>query len=171
MKWIKWLIITSVIYGPWTESQSLDTSILQCGCGTQTLLVLQAFETKCFRKLLCISYLEHKTNNWVQSKISFLVGPQGPLLATVKRWKLAWFRLVTAASPKPSFRAPWKVGDDVVSRGNTGHHQRVDIPARARAAHRGLLQERLEDDIGLIIPHVPPPPTTQSVNGLNWTEI
>ena len=47
------------------------------------------------RKLLHISYLEHKINDWVRSKINFLVGPQEPLLATVKRQKLAWFGHVT----------------------------------------------------------------------------
>ena len=47
------------------------------------------------RKVLCISYLEHKTNNWVWSKINFLVGLQEPLLATVKRQKLSWFGYVT----------------------------------------------------------------------------
>ena len=37
---------------------------------------IQAFETMYLRKLLYISYLEHKTNDWVQSKINnFLVGP------------------------------------------------------------------------------------------------
>ena len=40
-------------------------------------------------------YLEHKTNDWVRSKINFLVGPQEPLLATVKRQKLAWLGHVT----------------------------------------------------------------------------
>ena len=35
-----------------------------------------------------------KTNDWVRSKINFLVGPQGPLLVTVKRRKLAWFGYV-----------------------------------------------------------------------------
>ena len=55
----------------------------------------QAFETKCLRKLLCISCLEHKTNEWTRSKINFLVGPQEPLLVTVKRRKLAWFGHVT----------------------------------------------------------------------------
>ena len=54
----------------------------------------QAFETKSMRNLLRISYLVHKTD-WVQSKINFLVGPQKPLLATVKRWKLAWFWHIT----------------------------------------------------------------------------
>ena len=44
-----------------------------------------------------------------------------------------------------------------------GWHQRVDIPTRARTAHKGLLQKRLEEDLCSIIPHVPP--TTQSVKG------
>ena len=47
------------------------------------------------RKLLRISYLEHKTNDWVRSKIDFLVGPQESLLATVKRRQLAWFGHIT----------------------------------------------------------------------------
>ena len=36
-----------------------------------------------------------KTNDWPRSKISVLLGPQEPLLATVKKQKLAWFGLVT----------------------------------------------------------------------------
>ena len=56
---------------------------------------IQAFKTKCQKKLLHISYVEHKINDWVWSKINFLVGPQEPLLTTVKRWKLAWFGHVT----------------------------------------------------------------------------
>ena len=39
--------------------------------------------------------LSTKTSDWVQSKINFLVGPEKPLLATVKRRKLAWFGHVT----------------------------------------------------------------------------
>ena len=50
-----------------------------------------ASETKCLRELLHISYFEHMTNDWVRSKISFRVGSQESLLATVKRRKLAWF--------------------------------------------------------------------------------
>ena len=74
----------------------LVTSILLSGCETWTLLAdcekrIQAFETKCLRKRRRISYLEHKTKDWVR----ILVGPQGPLLATVKRRKLAWFGHVT----------------------------------------------------------------------------
>ena len=37
---------------------------------------IQAFETKCPGQVLHISYLEHKTNDWVRSKINSLVGPQ-----------------------------------------------------------------------------------------------
>ena len=56
---------------------------------------IQAFKIKCVRKLLRISYLEHKTNDCVQSKIDFLVSPREPLLATVKRRTLAWLGHVT----------------------------------------------------------------------------
>ena len=56
---------------------------------------IQGFDTMCLRKPLRISFLEHKTNDWVRSEISFLVDPQEPLLATVKRLKLAWFGHVT----------------------------------------------------------------------------
>ena len=56
---------------------------------------IQAFETKRMKKIILISYLEHKTNDWVRSMINSLVGPHKPLLATVKRRKLAWFGHVT----------------------------------------------------------------------------
>ena len=35
------------------------------------------------------------TNDWVRSKINFLVGPQEALLASFKKGKLAWFGHVT----------------------------------------------------------------------------
>ena len=55
----------------------------------------ESFKMKCLRELLRTSYSEHKTNDWVRSKINSLVGPQEHLLATVKRWKLAWSGHVT----------------------------------------------------------------------------
>ena len=76
----------------------------------------------------------------------------------------------TTASPKPSFKAPWRVGDSVVGRGNAGWTSRADIPAHTRTAHKGLLQKRLEEDLCWIVPHVPTT-THQSVKGLNWTEL
>ena len=80
--------------------KSLVVSILLYGCETWTLLAetekkIQAFETKSLRKLLRISYREHKTNTFVRNRVENLVGPQEPLLATVKRRKLAWFGHIT----------------------------------------------------------------------------
>ena len=40
-----------------------------------------------------------------------------------------------------------------------GQHRRVDIPAHARTAHKGLLQKRLEEDLCWIAPHVPQQPS------------
>ena len=39
---------------------------------------IQAFETKCMRKLFRISYREHKTNDYVRRLVRILVGPQEP---------------------------------------------------------------------------------------------
>ena len=79
---------------------SLVLSIFLYGCEAWTLLAesekrIQAFEFKCLRKLLRISYLGHKTNDYVRSTITSLVGPHEPLLATVKRRKLTWFGHIT----------------------------------------------------------------------------
>ena len=70
------------------------TYIFLYGCEKWTVTAdsekrIQAFETKYLRKLVRISCLERKTNNWVRSKISILMGPQELVLATVKRRKLA----------------------------------------------------------------------------------
>ena len=47
-------------------------------------------------------------------------------------------------------------------------HQRVDIPAYARTAHKGLLQKRLQEDLCRVIPHVLL--STQLIKGRNRTE-
>ena len=110
--------------------KSLVTTILLYSCKTLALLVdsdkrIQAFKTKRLRKLLHISHFQHMTNDWVQSKVNFLVGPQKPLFATVKTRKPinldgSGMSHTTTASPQPSFRAPWMVGNAIVSRGNAG---------------------------------------------------
>ena len=46
---------------------------------------------KAFRKLLRISYTEHKTNEFVRNRVEELTGPQELLLETVKRRKLTWY--------------------------------------------------------------------------------
>ena len=110
---------------------------------------IQAFETKCPRKLLHVSYLEHKTNDWVRSKINFLVDPQEPpwQLSTDGNVHGSGMSHATTASPKPSFRAPWWATPWSAEEMLDGQHQRVDIPTHARTAHKDLLQKRLEEDL------------------------
>ena len=56
--------------------------------------------------------MEHKNNDWIRSKINFLMGPQEPLLAAVKKRKLAWFGPVTRLdSLFNTFRVLWRTGD------------------------------------------------------------
>ena len=76
--------------------KSLVVSTLLYGCETWTLLAdserrITAFENKSFRKLLRISYKDHATNDFVRTLVEGYVGPQEPLLATVRRRKLKWF--------------------------------------------------------------------------------
>ena len=55
---------------------------------------IQAFENKCYRRMLGISYREHKTNECVWQQVSILAGPCELLLSTVKRRKSrksSWF--------------------------------------------------------------------------------
>ena len=51
----------------------------------KTLNRIQAFEMKCTRKLLRISYLEHRTNEYVRNTVDIIVGAREPLLVIVKR--------------------------------------------------------------------------------------
>ena len=51
-----------------------------------------------------------------------------------------------------------------------GLHQRVDIQAHARIAHKGLLQKRPKKDLCWIVLHVPDNPIDQGTE-LNWTEL
>ena len=76
--------------------KSLVVSVLLYGCETWTLLAdterrIEAFELKCWRRLLRLTYLDRKTNEYVRSTVELFIGPQEPLLATVKRRKLSFF--------------------------------------------------------------------------------
>lgn len=73
----------------------LVLSILLYGCESWTLIAettkrVQTFETKCFRRLLGISWGEHKTKDFVHGQVTLLAGPQEPLLAAVRKRKLLW---------------------------------------------------------------------------------
>ena len=73
------------------------------------------------------------------------------------------------ASPKPSFRAPWRVGDAMAGRGNAGWTTwKGGHPYPCQAAHNGLPQKKSARESPLNCPSCPP--TSQSVKALNWTK-
>ena len=121
---------------------------------------IQAFESKCLRKLLRISYLEHKTNGLVRSKISFLLGSQEPLLATVERLKQVRFRHVTRhdSLSKTILRGTLE-GEPRRGRrrkcwmDNIREWTSLIMPELLTIA---TCNTRLEEDLCWIIPHIPP---------------
>ena len=58
----------------------------------------QAFEMRCYRRLLNISYKDHVTNEEVRRKIQTAIGEYDELLALVKKRKLRWFGHVSTSS-------------------------------------------------------------------------
>ena len=83
---------------------------------------IQAFETKCLRKLLCISTWgprpttgcrARSTSLWVHMNLFTQPSRDGDLHGSSMSHTMT-------ASPKPSFRAPRRMGDAVVGRGNAG---------------------------------------------------
>ena len=59
---------------------------------------MQAFELRCYRRLLIISYKDHVTNEEVRRKIQAAIGEYVELLALVKKRKLKWFGHVSRSS-------------------------------------------------------------------------
>ena len=147
-----------IIVPPRLDIQDLGTKRLQSFALENLLRAtllhtfeVQAIETKCLRKLLRISYLEHKTIDWVRSKINLLVGLQEPVLVNFQDTKTCKVRACHTPRQRlqnhPSrhlagWATPWAAEEML-----DGQHQRVDIPAKARSAHKGLLQKRLEEDL------------------------
>ena len=58
----------------------------------------QAFEMRCYRRLLNISYKDHVTNKVVCRRIPAAIGEYDELLALVKKQKLRWFGHVSRSS-------------------------------------------------------------------------
>ena len=58
----------------------------------------QAFEMRCYRRLLNISYKDHNTNEEVRRKIQAAIGECDELLTPVKKRKLRWFGHVSRSS-------------------------------------------------------------------------
>ena len=132
--------------------KSLVTSIFLYGCVRHGLRLLtekrvQPFETKCLRIHLRFSYLDQRLE---AKQINFLVGPQESLPATTKKRKRAWFGHVTRRDSL--FKT--LLQDTLEGAQRRGRQRqcwmnniRVDIPAHARTADKGLLQKRLEEEM------------------------
>ena len=81
----------------------LVTSILLYACESLTLIAelqrgIPAMETRCYRKILRISYKDHVTNEEVRAKIQHAIGSHEDLLTIVKRRKLQWYGHVSRSS-------------------------------------------------------------------------
>ena len=59
---------------------------------------MQAFEMRCYRRLLNISYKDHVTNVGVRKKIQVTIEEYDALFTLVKQWKLRWFGHVSRSS-------------------------------------------------------------------------
>ena len=75
---------------------SLVISILLYACESWTLTAelkirTQAFEMRCYRRLLNISYKDHVTSEEVRRKIQVAIGEYDELLTLDKKRKLRWF--------------------------------------------------------------------------------
>ena len=81
------LVISIFLYAPesWTLTAELEKRT-------------QAFEMRCYRRLLNISYKDHVTNEDVRRKIQAAIGEYDELLTLVKNRKLRWFGHVSRSS-------------------------------------------------------------------------
>ena len=83
--------------------RSLVISVFLYACESWTLTAqvektTQAFELRCYQRLLYISYKDHVTNEEVRRKIQAAIGEYDELLTLVKKWKLRWFGHVSRSS-------------------------------------------------------------------------
>ena len=80
--------------------KALITSICLYGCESWTLNKkiekrLAAFEMRCYRRLLGISWKQRIRNDTVDQRITAIIGKHESLVETVRRRKLQWFGHVT----------------------------------------------------------------------------
>ena len=83
--------------------RSLVISIFLYACESWTMTAelekrTQAFEMRCYWRLLNISYKDHVTNEEVCRKIQAAIGEYDELLTLVKKRKLRWFGHVSRSS-------------------------------------------------------------------------
>ena len=106
-----YLVISIFLYA--CESLSLTT-----GLKKRT----QAFEMRCYRRLLNISYKVHVTYEDVGRKIQAAIGKYDELLTLVKKRKLRWFGHVSRSSglAKTILRTEWKEKEEKVDKRRGG---------------------------------------------------
>ena len=83
--------------------RSLVISIFLYACASWTLTAelekrTHAFETRCYRRLLNISYKDHVTNEEVHRKIPEAIGEYDELLTLTKKRKLRWLGYASRSS-------------------------------------------------------------------------
>ena len=83
--------------------RSLVIFIFLYACESWTLTAelekrMQAFEIRCYRKLLNISYKDHVTTEETCRKIQAAIGEYDALLTLVKKRMLRWFGHVSRSS-------------------------------------------------------------------------
>ena len=81
----------------------LILSTFLCACKSWTLTAelgrrIQAFEMRCYRRLLNISYKDHVTNEEVHNRIQNATGVHDDLLTIVKKQKLRWYGHISRSS-------------------------------------------------------------------------
>ena len=83
----------------WWHARTGNTdSLLNDNRSASVTRRIRAMEMRCSRKILCISYKDHVTNEEVRAKIQQAIGPHEDLLTTVKRRKLKWYGHVSRSS-------------------------------------------------------------------------
>ena len=87
VKLMRFLVISIFLYAceSWTLTAELEKRT-------------QAFEMRCYRRLLNISYKDHVTNKEVRRKIQAAIGEYDELLTLVKKRKLRWFGHVSRST-------------------------------------------------------------------------
>ena len=81
------LILSTFLYAyeSWTLTAEIERRI-------------QAFEMRCYRSLLNISYKDHVTNEEVRNRIQNAIGVHDDLLTIVKKRKLRWYGHISRSS-------------------------------------------------------------------------
>ena len=101
--------------------------VLLKGCHRWTLTAdlerrIQAFENKCYRRMLGISYREHNINEYVWQQVNILARCQEPLLSTVESYHGSTMSVVMTRCRRSHYKEKWMVGvaeEDHVNYGRT----------------------------------------------------